>query len=228
MNRVFAVLVPLAVVACTPIDPGDPDRLSQVITIPGAVRVQGQPPSQASSSAGPGPTIAGGDGLSVTSGGQAVLNVQYQASSGYRGCFVQVRGASDYFRVESNEAANEGRIQIPINIPDNVDTGSFEMYTCIQDANGGVSNPLTTSIAVTNPNPSGSTCSNQFVCAAANMRNSTRPGGCCSVDDSCPASCSNACGEGWYEVRGQVIGPCRSSDSSCFQSAAQTAVEACR
>lgn len=51
--------------------------------------------------------------------------------------------------------------------------------------------------------------------------------GCCSVG-ACPDSCSDACGNGWYEARGSLFGPCSVQNTSCMQNAARGALNACR
>jgi hypothetical protein len=48
--------------------------------------------------------------------------------------------------------------------------------------------------------------------------------GCCAYA-TCPASCADGCGSGWYEVGSRIFGPC--SDSACLQTEATAAVNAC-
>jgi hypothetical protein len=164
------------------VDPADPNELSQVLVIPGAVREQGSPPvSRGGSSA---PMIMGGSALMVTSGNQAVLSVQFRSNSGYRNCYVQVQGARDYFRIPGSESANSGEIRIPVNVPNSVATGNAQLYTCIADADGNVSNPVSTPLAISNPSSSGSgsggeTCSPQQSLSGCTLsycvdRNATR------------------------------------------------------
>lgn len=132
------------------IDPSDPNALSAAIVIPGATRVTGDPPT-ASGTAGA-PTISGGSDLNVDSGGQGVIEVSYDSPTGYENCYVQVIGADDYFLIDNaSSASTSGTIQIPINIPDSVDTGIFDLYTCIAGPDGAVSNPVSTAVGVTNP-----------------------------------------------------------------------------
>jgi hypothetical protein len=61
----------------------------------------------------------------------------------------------------------------------------------------------------------------------AQFRSASTRTGCCSVG-SCPDACSDACGNGWYEAKGGQYGPCNAQNTSCMQSAAQAAVNACR
>lgn len=62
-------------------------------------------------------------------------------------------------------------------------------------------------------------------CGFAGLASSTLREGCCS--GGCPSSCSDACGNGWYEVGGQLFGPCSSQDTGCLSGAADGAVHAC-
>ncbi len=61
-----------------------------------------------------------------------------------------MNGASTYFDIpdDGSNSATSGQIVIPVNIPSNVTTGSFTIAYCIYDANGRVSNILTTNVEV--------------------------------------------------------------------------------
>ena len=130
------------------VDPDDPDELSAVLVIPGAERIDGDPPSP--SGTADAPVVEGGDSINVDSGDQAQLRLTYESDTGYDDCYVQVVGASDYFRVPVGNTNTSGEIVIPVEVSEDVASGSFDLYTCIAGANGSVSNPLTNSIAVTN------------------------------------------------------------------------------
>ncbi len=53
--------------------------------------------------------------------------------------------------------------------------------------------------------------------------------GCCeSPSLACPSSCTDGCGNSWYEVGGHRFGPCPSSNNSCMQNAAAAATQACK
>jgi hypothetical protein len=92
--------------------------------------------------------------VEVTSGNQLRLELQYTSVTGYSRCYVQVEGASDYFEIAgSSNDAESGTIIIPIEVPPEVDTGDFFAYSCIVGANGSVSNPVRTTVNVTNPEP---------------------------------------------------------------------------
>lgn len=197
------------------VDPSDPDELSQVLVIPGAKRVSGSPPAP-SSGGGPAPEISGGGSLEATSGDQAVLRLSYSSSSGYQNCYVQVRGASDYFDVPVGTGETSGEIQIPVNIPSSVASGGFNLYTCIAGANGSVSNPVDTSVAVTNtsndPQPSPfSQCNAIGACESGGTLRS------CVDSNFGSVQC-------WYEIGSRKF-PC-GSGCSC-NAAAESAVRAC-
>lgn len=59
------------------------------------------------------------------------------------------------------------------------------------------------------------------------LRKASLRTGCCSVG-SCPSSCSDTCGYGWYEANGSLFGPCTVKNTSCMQNAARAALNACR
>ena len=129
------------------VDPMDPNALSQVLVIPGALRIEGNPPQGSSDPSAP--AIAGGGEIETGSGNQAVLEVVYDSPSGYVDCYVQVAGADDYFLISAPSDITSGTIQIPVNIPEDVDTGVFDLYTCIAGQNGAVSNAINTNVGVT-------------------------------------------------------------------------------
>jgi hypothetical protein len=65
-------------------------------------------------------------------------------------------------------------------------------------------------------------------------RNSTLTSGCCSDEEVGPcsaggsyATCTDGCGNGWYEYQGRIYGPCAGGDQGCLQQAAQRVVAAC-
>jgi hypothetical protein len=66
-----------------------------------------------------------------------------------------VQGADDYFRLDVPSTETVGTVQIPINVPEDVDTGSASFYTCVQGSGGGVSNAVNTPISITNTSSSG-------------------------------------------------------------------------
>lgn len=197
------------------VDPTDPNALSQALVIPGSTRIEGQPPQ--SSSDPDSPMISGGGDLETTSGDQAVLEVQYDSPSGYTDCYVQVNGADDYFLVSAPSSATTGTIQIPVNIPSDVDTGAFDLYTCIAGENGTVSNPISTVVGVTYPgSPPGG--GGNVVCASDDPSVGTMftcPNG--SLLDFC---INQNAGDCYYSVGGNqvdcgnclddpnVVGPC--------------------
>lgn len=205
------------------IDPSDPNALSQVIVIPGAERVEGQPP--ASSGAPDAPTISGGADLETGSGEQAVINVSYNSPTGYVDCYVQVIGADDYFVISAPDTATSGTIQIPVNIPTNVDSGVFDLYTCIAGDNGAVSNPITTGVDVTyTGDPGGG--GGDVICASDDPSVGTIipcPNG--QALDFCIDQGAGSC---YYTVGGNRIecGNCL-ADSNVIVDCAQRAVEMC-
>jgi len=204
------------------IDPTDPNALSEVLIIPGAVRVDGAPPEASSDPSAP--MISGGGELETLSGDQAVLEVTYESPSGYTECYVQVIGADGYFVIDVPSQATEGTIQIPVNIPENVDSGAFDLYTCIVGDNGFVSNAVATTVGVTYPggNPGGGNvvCASDDPSVGATL---TCPNG--SMLDFCIDVNSGSC---YYTVGGQQVncGNCQ-ENSGVVEACVQQAVQLC-
>jgi hypothetical protein len=215
------------------VSPSNPQALSSVLVIPGATRVTGQPPTASSGSdAGDTPPmISGGSSLTVTSGNQAVLELNYQSSSGYRDCLVQVRGANEYFRVPVGNAATSGQIRIPIQVPSSVNAGSFSFYSCITNQNGAVSNPVSTSVGVSRPastpTPSPTPTSPTPSTSGATCSPVSSVNGCSL--QFCLKQNASAC---WYTANGRTFncGSCTGSTSiqSCATEAANYLSSSCR
>ena len=206
------------------VSPSDPNALSQALVIPGAQRVDGQPPS--SSGTPDAPAITGSGELSTESGEQTVIEVGYDSPSGYVDCYVQVSGSDDYFLISVPNSATTGVIQIPVNVPANVASGVFDFYTCISGENGGVSNPVRTSVDVTyTGTPPGGGGGGNVTCASDDP----------SVGQS--LSCPNGqlldfCidqgnGECWYAVGGNRISCGNCSDQLQLSECVQRAVNMC-
>lgn len=205
------------------VDTSDPNALSQVLVIPGSQRMQGQPPQ--SSDDPEAPVISAGADLEAISGDQAVLEVGYESPTGYVDCYVQVAGADDYFLVSVPSTETVGTIQIPINIPSNVATGAFDLYTCIAGANGAVSNPISTGVGVTFPgsNPGGN---GSVICASDDPSVGTMltcPNG--SLLDFCVDQNGGNC---FYSVGGTQVdcGNC-TSDPNVVSACIERAVNLC-
>jgi len=205
------------------VDPTDPNALSQVIVIPGAQRVEGQPPT--SSGTPDAPVISGGTDLETGNGEQTVIEVGYESPTGYVDCYVQVIGADDYFLISAPSTETTGLIQIPVNIPENVSSGVFDFYTCIAGANGGVSNPIRTSVDVTyTGNPGGG---GDVICASddPSIGGSIIP---CPSGGSLDFCIDQGNGSCYYTIGGNRIqcGNC-ASGSPDIADCVQRAVELC-
>ncbi len=133
----------------TTVDPTDADALSGVLGLTNAMSVSGNPPSPSTLSTAPDVTN-NQSSARVSAGNTLFLPFTYSSttSPGYSGCYVQVNGASTYFDLTDDEAATSGQIVLPVEIPDNVTTGTFTLEYCIYDANGLVSNILSTTVTV--------------------------------------------------------------------------------
>jgi hypothetical protein len=206
------------------VSPSDPNALSQAIVIPGAQRVDGQPPS--SSGTPDAPAIAGSGDLSTESGEQTVIEVSYDSPSGYVDCYVQVIGADDYFLISVPNSATTGVIQIPVNIPANVASGVFDFYTCISGENGGVSNPVRTSVDVTYTGNTGGGGGGDVICATDDPSvGAIIP---CPNGQSLDFCIDQGNGDCWYAIGGNRIscGNCFSNQNAIVE-CAQRAVDMC-
>ena len=211
------------------VDPSDPNAISEVLIIPGAVRIDGSPPA---ATGGPdAPVVSGGGEIETLNGDQAVLELSYSSPTGYEKCYVQVIGADGYFEIDVPSEITEGTLQIPVNIPENVDSGAFDLYTCIAGANGAVSNAVATTVGVTysgdvggapggNPTPGGG-----YICASQNSGVGTTltcPNG--SLLDFCISEDTGSC---YYAVGGRQISCGNCQDAAAIQVCAQQAVQLC-
>lgn len=210
------------------VDPSDPNAISEVLIIPGAVRIDGSPP--AATGAPDAPVVSGGGEIETLSGGQASLELSYTSPTGYEKCYVQVIGADGYFEIDVPSAITEGTLQIPVNIPENVDSGAFDLYTCIAGANGTVSNAVATTVGVTysgdggvpgaNPTPGAG-----YICASQNAGVGTTltcPNG--SLLDFCISEDASSC---YYAVGGRQISCGSCQDVGAVQACAQQAAQLC-
>ncbi len=205
------------------VDPSDANALSSAIVIPGATRVQGNPP--ASSSDLGAPVISGGADLNVDSGDQAVLSVDFDSDTGYENCYVQVVGADDYFLIELSDPTTSGTIDIPVNIPEEVDTGAFDLYTCIAGADGLVSNAVETGVGVTYSGDSGGGGGGKVICASENPSVGAGipcPGG--GLLDFCVSKNGSNC---YYTIGGQQVNCGNCQDANSIIACAEQAAELC-
>jgi len=140
---------------------------------------------------------------------------------------VQVIGADDYFLISVPSTETTGLIQIPVNIPENVASGAFDFYTCISGANGGVSNPVRTSVDVTyTGTPPGGGGGGNVICATDDPSvGAVIP---CPNGQSLDFCIDQGNGDCWYAIGGNRIscGNCLSNQNAITE-CAQRAVEMC-
>ena len=211
------------------VDPSDPNAISEALIIPGAVRIEGNPP--AATGAPDAPVVSGAGEIETLSGDQALLELRYSSPTGYEKCYVQVIGADGFFEIDVPSTVTEGTLQIPVNIPENVDSGAFDLYTCIAGANGFVSNAVATTVGVTysgdGGGPSGGVppSGGDYICASQNAGVGTVL--------SCPSGglidfCANVNGtDCYYSVNGQRISCGNCQDAGAIQACAQEAALRC-
>lgn len=133
------------------INPSDPNAISEVLIMPsGSQQNNGTPPPPSNSSSAP-VVINPAPDLNSSNGSTAPLNFDYSNVNGnLGGCYVQVDGAGNYFNVpySNSSSGNSGNLQLPLGIPTNVDQGEFCVNFCVYDANGNVSNIVSSCVNV--------------------------------------------------------------------------------
>lgn len=133
--------------APTEVDPSDADALTGVLVIPGSQNVSGQPPSPSTDLDAP--NVSNNQtSATVVSDNTLYLPFNFESTSGYGGCYVQVDGASSYFDIPNGTSSNDGLLVVPVGIPASVQEGDFCLTYCIYDNNNRVSNLLTTCVTV--------------------------------------------------------------------------------
>jgi len=152
----LAVMLFLALNSCQKddveitIDPADANALTSVLIMPeGTQTANGTPPPNTGSIEAP--QVFGFTNTLTSSNGSTVpLNFGYSNVNGnLGGCYVQVEGSDTYFSIPYNSnSSNAGNLSVPIGIPVNVLEGFFNVYFCVYDDNGNVSNPVSTQVNV--------------------------------------------------------------------------------
>ncbi|AEV31120.1 hypothetical protein [Owenweeksia hongkongensis] len=99
------------------VDASDPDAMSAALVISGAIRHQGELPTPTSMST-QNPKIKNGKGLQFSQeGGIVKLKFAFEPGADnheYGGCFIQVRGAADYFKVKATNPSSAQAIAIEL------------------------------------------------------------------------------------------------------------------
>ncbi len=155
MNKIlFSLMLLFAVVACKKDDadqdksikPSDAQRVAASITVRNSENQAGNLPA-------PGATITlfpFTAPIKTIAGKYAVIIPGFQAGSA-TGYFLQVKGASGYFKV--NATVSSGHIIIQL--PENIETGSFTISVSAFDANNNASNIVDAVIEVVTPGGTG-------------------------------------------------------------------------
>ncbi len=131
------------------IDLSDANALTEAIVVNGATEVGGDPPAPSSDPNAP-EIEDPGDEVSVQGG---ELNLELPVISGtVAGVYLQIPGADSYFDIPASALAG-GRIaqdyeQFSIELPDNIQPGTFCVEYCVYDSENLVSNIVTVCIEV--------------------------------------------------------------------------------
>jgi hypothetical protein len=127
----------------------DPNRLTDVLVIPGATIVSGNMPAPSNTPTSP-EMIMVDSTISYTRGSQVRLPISFQDEGSVSGIYFQVNDADDHMNIPVS-AGSMGSMAFPIGLPENLETGKFCITISIYDNNGNVSNIFETCISVTNP-----------------------------------------------------------------------------
>lgn len=139
-----------------PVDPANANALTDVLQITNATKMNGSLPTPTASGTGLPTSTQLVSAYETAAGTQMELYLDYNAPQGLGGVYVGVNGASKYFKITNPVSSSvqvmagttSGQIVIPIVIPSNVNSGDFTFSYCIYDANGRVSNIITTTVHI--------------------------------------------------------------------------------
>lgn len=134
------------------ISPDDPNAIQTVLTIPNGTLVGGTPPAASSNSDAPSIT-SHQTSVEFNPGMTFYLPFAFDANAAWEYLYVYVTGATNgHIRVSNtSSSATSGAIIIPITLPGHVQFGSFTIEYSIGDANGLISNWVTTLIVLSAP-----------------------------------------------------------------------------
>jgi hypothetical protein len=133
------------------VDPKNANGLTEALVIPNA-KVVNQPTLPATSASAVAPVVKNTDQtISYSAGSQIILpvDVSNPTSANIAGVYMQINGSTSYYQVPIPTSTPSGTVAIPINIPDNVANGQFQITYKFYDAGGNVSAPQVITISVT-------------------------------------------------------------------------------
>lgn len=140
------------------VDPNDPQAIAEVLVISGDEKKGAAPTASSATTA---PAISNNQPEAIAApDNRLYLPFSFTTNPdpnkrGYAGCYVQVIGADFFWDIPAATANTDltGQIVVPVGIPSNVlpNDGCFTIAYCIYNADGEVSNVLTTQICVGAP-----------------------------------------------------------------------------
>ncbi|MGD8863560.1 MAG: hypothetical protein PVI30_26335, partial [Myxococcales bacterium] len=74
----------------------------------------------------------------------------FSGANAYADCLIQVPGADEYFELPDASGATDGSLEIPVEVPDSVASGTFCVQVCIADDQGNYSNVQEQCFSVSN------------------------------------------------------------------------------
>ena len=109
-------------------------------------------PRSASSAAKVAPVVTNTDKtISYSVGSQIILpvDVSNPTAAAISGVYIQINGATSYYKVPIQATSSAATIAIPVNVPNTVTSGQFKITFKFSDANGNVNAPQTVTITIT-------------------------------------------------------------------------------
>lgn len=118
------------------IDPNDANALSKVIVFKSDTQSQtGTLPTATS----PSTTITNNPSVSLTAGGSNVyIPIQYTGTTPVSTAYLQIVGASTYFKISKSVDGSSGLFYIPMSLPLSVKQGDFTIQLVLVGTNGNV------------------------------------------------------------------------------------------
>ena len=136
------------------IDPSDRNALSKVIVFKSNTQSQtGTLPTATS----PSTTITNNPSVSLTAGGSNVyIPIQYTGTTPVSAAYLQIVGASTYFKIPISGAGSSGLFYIPMSLPLSVKQGNFTIQLVLVGTNGNVlSKVINIAVVITLPKECG-------------------------------------------------------------------------
>ena len=150
INKSLSIFLVILLFSCDNQDDVMPDIGSiSLLEFPvGTVILNGTPPTPSSESDAPNVINLSSD-LVASPGSDFTLNFEFSSVNDVEGVYIQVSDEDSYSDVPLSVSGSSGQITVPISIAENVQEGvEFELFFCIYDENGLVSNVISSDVTL--------------------------------------------------------------------------------